>query len=65
MHAKIILIDRSEVLVTSANLTSSAMENNIEAGIWTKDKDIITACYNSIDDLERSGRIVPVDGMVV
>lgn len=65
MHAKIILIDRSEILITSANLTSSAMENNIEAGIWTKDKDIITACYNSLDDLERSGRIVPVDGAEV
>lgn len=44
LHAKIIIVDDSEVLITSANLTINAMEENIEAGIWSNDKNLIEDC---------------------
>lgn len=44
LHAKVIIIDDSEMLITSANLTINAMEENIEAGIWSNDKNLIEDC---------------------
>lgn len=44
LHSKIIIIDNNEILITSANLTKNAMENNIESGIWTNDKSIVNSC---------------------
>ncbi|GLZ04309.1 hypothetical protein Acsp03_17750 [Actinomadura sp. NBRC 104412] len=36
MHAKIAVADRRELLVSSANLTQSGVENNIEAGLLVR-----------------------------
>ena len=44
LHSKIIIIDNKEILVTSANLTTNAMEKNIESGIWTNDEKIVNSC---------------------
>lgn len=52
LHAKIIIIDDSEILITSANLTINAMEENIEAGIWSCDKNIVNACTEIFQDYE-------------
>ena len=41
IHAKMIIIDDKECLITSANLTENAMETNVEAGVWTRDKKIV------------------------
>ena len=60
IHSKIIIIDDSEILITSANLTIYAMEKNIETGIWTSDKTIIKACREIFDDFKRKKVIVPV-----
>ena len=60
IHSKIIIIDDSEILITSANLTIYAMEKNIETGIWTRDKTIIKACREIFDDFKRKKVIVPV-----
>lgn len=57
LHAKIIIIDRSEILVTSANLTINALKENIEAGIWTTKKNIINSCLNVLDEFETNGTI--------
>jgi len=59
LHSKIVLIDDSEVLITSANLTSTAMEENIETGIWTKDKKIINACIDIFDQFVKDEVFVP------
>jgi len=32
------------ILITSANLTINAMEENIEAGMWSNDKNLIEDC---------------------
>lgn len=57
LHAKIIIIDRSEVLVTSANLTTNAMKENIEAGIWTTKRNIVEACLDVFDEFRQNGAI--------
>ena len=60
LHAKIIIVDRSEILVTSANMTINAMEKNIEAGIWTSDRDIVNSCRAVFSEFEENGTIIPV-----
>lgn len=57
LHAKIIIIDHAEILITSANLTINAMEKNIEAGIWTSDQGIIDSCYGVFKEFEKNGSI--------
>ena len=59
LHSKIVLIDDSEILITSANLTSTAMEENIETGIWTQDKKIINACIDIFNQFVKDEVFVP------
>jgi len=37
LHAKIVLVDDSELYIGSANLVETSLERNKEAGIWTDD----------------------------
>jgi len=60
LHSKVIIIDDTEILITSANLTLVAMENNIETGIWTKDKKIIDACVDIFEKFVKKQVFVPV-----
>ena len=60
LHAKIIIVDKSEILITSANMTINAMEKNIEAGIWTSDQDIVDSCRAVFDEFKENGTIIPV-----
>lgn len=58
LHAKVIIIDHSEILVTSANLTVNALKANIEAGIWTTRRNIIESCLSVLDEFEKNGKII-------
>ncbi len=49
LHSKVIIIDDQEILITSANLTFTAMNENIETGVWSRDKKIISACIEIFD----------------
>lgn len=60
LHSKVIIIDDSEILITSANLTLVAMENNIETGVWTRDKKIINACIDIFKKFIDNQVFVPV-----
>jgi hypothetical protein len=60
LHAKMIIVDDKECLITSANLTKNAMEVNIEAGIWTCDKKIIEDSINVLKELKNEGTIIEV-----
>ena len=42
LHAKIVLVDDSELYIGSANLVETSMEKNKEAGIWTNDRVTVT-----------------------
>lgn len=60
LHSKVIIIDDREILITSANLTLVAMENNIETGVWTKDKKIINACIEIFKKFIDNQVFVPI-----
>ena len=60
LHSKVIIIDDEEILITSANLTLVAMENNIETGIWTRDKKIIEACIGIFNKFIQKRVFVPI-----
>ena len=59
LHSKVILIDNTEILITSANMTKTAMDDSIETGIWTKDKKIINACRDIFSKFIEDGVFVP------
>ena len=42
LHAKAVICDNEQFLVTSANLTQAAMNRNIEVGILLRDRTIAT-----------------------
>lgn len=59
LHAKIILVDNSHCLITSANLTTNAMNENIEAGILTKDNFLIQEVRNMLKNYIDEEILVP------
>tara|TARA_B100000315_G_scaffold35517_1_gene30156 strand:+ start:2918 stop:3682 length:765 start_codon:yes stop_codon:yes gene_type:complete len=58
LHAKLMVIDRKEVLITSANLTYQGLKNNIEIGVRIRGKvaskvdDLITKLIES-DEIKK------------
>lgn len=60
LHAKVLVVDRSIVLVGSANVTSSAMVSNIECGLLVRDATVAADIAEHVDDLMRSGDLVHV-----
>ena len=55
LHAKLYLFGSSRAIITSANLTKSALDSNHEFGLIAEDAPIIAACRNYFDDLWRRG----------
>jgi len=53
LHAKIYMIDRSEAIVTSANLSKGGIDDNYEAGIWLNDPNVLKDICAYIDDLRQ------------
>lgn len=57
MHAKIAVADRRVLLVSSANLTQSGIETNIEAGILTRGGTAPERAAEHIAELKASGTL--------
>lgn len=57
LHAKVLIIDDNQMLVTSANLTGNAIETNIEMGIIHKGK-IVKDAKNLFESLIQEGFLV-------
>ncbi len=51
LHAKVYLIDSKKAIVTSANLTTAALDRNHEFGIVADDPAVIEACRAYFDGL--------------
>ena len=51
LHAKLYLVDRKEVILTSANLTRGGFEGNIEAGIWSNNPCLLREICKFVDNL--------------
>jgi phosphatidylserine/phosphatidylglycerophosphate/cardiolipin synthase-like enzyme len=62
-HAKCVVVDDEVALVTSANTSTSAQEENIEAGVLVEDRLFALALGKQFDDLVRAGVLVPVAGL--
>lgn len=59
-HSKIVIIDGETVLVTSANLSTAAVEVNLEAGLITKDPVLASRMVRRLVDLRMSDHLRPV-----
>jgi phosphatidylserine/phosphatidylglycerophosphate/cardiolipin synthase-like enzyme len=59
LHAKIAIADRNTVLLTSANLTNKAANDNLEAGLLIKGGDLGERLSRHIDDLRANGILQP------
>lgn len=55
MHAKIAVADQASLLVTSANLTASGMNNNIEAGVVIRGGEAPRRAAEHLHALRRDG----------
>lgn len=55
MHAKVAIADRAALLVSSANLTQSGVEKNIEAGLLVRGGSAPRRAAEHIDELKTLG----------
>ncbi|WP_426449639.1 phospholipase D-like domain-containing protein [Paenibacillus sp. S-38] len=55
LHAKLLLVDQSDLFVTSANLTHHGLNSNIEVGVRVSKSEIIRQLVQHFNSLERSG----------
>jgi len=55
LHAKLYLFGQSRAVITSANLTKSALDGNHEFGLVTEDAVIIKACRDYFENLWQCG----------
>jgi phosphatidylserine/phosphatidylglycerophosphate/cardiolipin synthase-like enzyme len=63
LHAKCIVVDDEVSLVTSANTSVAAQEENIEAGVLVEDRLFALALAKQFDDLVTARLLVPVQGL--
>ncbi len=61
VHAKCVVVDASRALVTSANLTSRAMERNVEVGVDLPDPRFAAELVETFDAARRAGQFVEVE----
>lgn len=60
MHAKVVVADRSAALVTSANLTPRAQQENIELGVLVKHPPLAQRIADYFDALIAQGQLATV-----
>lgn len=63
LHAKCVVVDGQYALVTSANTSAAAQQNNIEAGVLVDDRGLASALVKQFDDLVHAGLLVCVRGL--
>ncbi|MHB9149692.1 MAG: phospholipase D-like domain-containing protein [Thermoleophilia bacterium] len=54
LHAKCLVVDRLQMLVTSANFTFHGLESNIELGLLVRNQPLASAVHERFDHLIRS-----------
>ncbi|HEX2878130.1 MAG TPA: DISARM system phospholipase D-like protein DrmC [Polyangiaceae bacterium] len=58
LHAKCLIVDFEQVLVTSANFTARGQDRNIEVGVIVRDREYATALERQWNNLIDSGDVV-------
>jgi len=51
LHAKVVVVDRQEAIITSANFTTGGLDLNYEGGIWTRNPIVVNEVCGFIDKL--------------
>lgn len=57
LHAKIVVIDRAKLLLTSANFTEAAHQRNIEMGILSQTTYLVEQVASYFEGLRQSGQL--------
>jgi phosphatidylserine/phosphatidylglycerophosphate/cardiolipin synthase-like enzyme len=60
LHAKVIVRDETQTLITSANLTEAALERNVEAGVLIDDAVFARGVVGQFERLVAAGVLVPM-----
>ena len=60
LHAKAVVHDNDQVFVTSANLTTNALDRNIEAGVLVRDRSLAQALAAHFQRLIDTSLVVPL-----
>jgi phosphatidylserine/phosphatidylglycerophosphate/cardiolipin synthase-like enzyme len=60
LHAKCVIVDRREALITSANFTDAARNRNIEVGLCVRQADIVNKLALYFDALIAKGVLVKI-----
>lgn len=63
-HSKVIVIDSSIALVTSANLSKAAAERNLEAGLLIRDRTLASGISRRFSALRAAGQLLDKDADV-
>ena len=58
LHAKAVIVDGLDVLLTSANMTSAAYDRNIELGVLCRGGGVAAQVQSHFDALIRAGVLV-------
>ncbi|MEQ1933608.1 MAG: DISARM system phospholipase D-like protein DrmC [Fimbriimonadaceae bacterium] len=61
MHVKALLVDRRYMLLTSANWTEAAMQDNMELGVVIRDQDLVRSIVEHFENLIRVGVLANCD----
>jgi phosphatidylserine/phosphatidylglycerophosphate/cardiolipin synthase-like enzyme len=60
LHAKCIVVDDEQALVTSANFTTAAQEKNIEVGVLIRSDSFATRLRSHFEALAAAGLLLPI-----
>jgi phosphatidylserine/phosphatidylglycerophosphate/cardiolipin synthase-like enzyme len=60
LHAKVVIADRRTAFVTSANLTESAITDNVELGLILRGGDAPACIHDHVTALIEAGEFVPI-----
>ena len=55
LHAKVFVADETAAIVTSGNLTRSALDRNLEYGVLLREPDLVRAVRGHMLSFERLG----------
>lgn len=58
LHAKAVIVDGRDVLLTSANMTSAAYSRNIELGVLCRGGGVAAQIQRHFDGLIRNGTLI-------
>lgn len=59
LHAKCLVVDRLQLLVTSSNFTLHGLKSNLELGLLVRNQPLATAVHNRFDTLISMGVLRP------